>query len=97
MCEPGVRSDACLFSGPDISNFAMNDFNRKVEEASARVNKSVADAAERIEKETADLIAYLNSEVVPAVRQHSTKALRIAAEKMQQLADYLDQARTQQK
>ena len=29
----------------------MNDFNRKVEDASARVSKTVAEAAERIEKE----------------------------------------------
>jgi len=97
MCEPGVRSDACLFSGPDIPSSRMSDFNRKVEETSARVNKSVADAAERIEKETADFVAYLNNEVVPAVRQHSTKALRVAAEKMKQLADYLDQAQAQRK
>jgi glutamyl-tRNA reductase len=72
----------------------MNDFNRKVEEASARVNKSVAEAAERLEKETAELITYLNNEVVPAVRQHSTKALRIAAEKMTRLADYMDQTQS---
>ena len=71
----------------------MNDFNRKVEEASARVNKTVADMTERIEKDSAELITYLNNEVVPAVRQHSTKALRIAAEKMQRLADYMDQAK----
>jgi glutamyl-tRNA reductase len=69
----------------------MNDFNRKVEETSARVNKSVADAAERLEKETAELVTYLNNEVVPAVRQHSTKALRIAAEKLARLADYMDE------
>ncbi|HVO82570.1 MAG TPA: hypothetical protein VMT28_17710 [Terriglobales bacterium] len=69
----------------------MNDFNRKVEEASARVNKSVAEAAEHWEKETAELVAYLNDEVVPAVRQHSTKALRIAAEKLARLADYMDE------
>jgi len=55
----------------------MNDFNRKVEEASARVNKS-------------ELIDYLNEEVVPAVRQHSTKALRVAAEKLAALADFLE-------
>lgn len=67
----------------------MTDFNRKVEEASARVNKSVSDATERIEKETADLFYYLNNEVVPAVRQHSTKALRVAAEKLATLADYM--------
>jgi len=58
----------------------MNDFNRKVEEA-----------AERLEKETAELIKYLNDEVVPAARQHSTKALRIAAEKLSRLADYMDE------
>jgi glutamyl-tRNA reductase len=68
----------------------MNDFNRKVEEASARINKSVADAAATVEKETAELIAHLNDEVVPVVRQHSTKALRVAAEKLAQLADYME-------
>jgi prophage antirepressor-like protein len=58
----------------------MNDFNRKVEETT-----------DRIEKEAADFIKYLNDEVVPAVRQHSTKALRTAAQKMQDLANYMDQ------
>ena len=29
-------------------------------------------------------------EVVPAVRQHSTKALRIASEKLTHLADYME-------
>lgn len=69
----------------------MTDFNRKVEEASARMNKSVTEAAERLEKETAEFVTYLNNEVVPAVRQHSTKALRIAAEKLARLADYMDE------
>ena len=68
----------------------MNDFNRKVEDASARVSKTVAEAAERIEKEIPELIRYLNDEVVPAVRQHSTKALRTAAQKMAELADYME-------
>jgi glutamyl-tRNA reductase len=68
----------------------MNDFNRKVEETSARVNKSVSEAASKMEKEAAELIAYLNNEVVPAVRQQSTKALRIAAEKLARFADYME-------
>ena len=72
----------------------MKHFNRKVEDASARVNKSLADATERIEKETAEFINYLNDEVVPAVRQHSTKALRVAAEKISKLADYLDEVQS---
>ena len=58
----------------------MNDFNRKVEEAT-----------ERLEKETAEFVKYLNDEVVPAVRQHSTKALRVAAEKLAKLADYMEE------
>jgi len=73
----------------------MTNFDRKVEEASARVNKGVAHVAERLEKETAELINYLNNEVVPAVRSHSTKALRIAAEKLSRLADYMDQHKAQ--
>ena len=75
----------------------MTDFNRKVEEASARVNKSVAEAAERLEKETAELVTYLNNEVVPAVRQHSTKALRVASEKLSQMADYLEATQAKRK
>jgi len=69
----------------------MSDFNRKVEDTSARVSKKVGETAERLEKETAEFVKYLNDEVVPAVRQHSTKALRIAADKMQELANYMDQ------
>jgi hypothetical protein len=68
----------------------MNDFNRKVEEASSRLNQSINDVATTLEKETAELVEYLNTEVVPAVRQHSTKALRIAAEKLARLADYME-------
>ena len=82
----------------------MSDFHRKVDatvrqadqrlqDAGARINEKVADASERLEKETADLIAYLNNEVVPAVREHSTKALRVAAEKLASLADYLEHQR----
>ena len=69
----------------------MSDFNRKVKDASERVNKSVGETADRVEQETAEFIKYLNDEVVPAVRQHSTKALRTAAEKLHELANYLDQ------
>lgn len=71
----------------------MRDFNRKVEEASARFNQSVANLADQLEKESAELITYLNEEVVPAIRTHSTKALRTASEKLAHFADYLDQQR----
>ena len=63
----------------------MNDFNRKVEDASARVGQTIGEAAERLEKEIPEFIKYLNDEVVPAVRTHSTKALRVASEKLAEL------------
>ena len=75
----------------------MSDFDRKVEEASARLNQQVAKAAERLEKETADFVHYLNNEVVPAVRSHSSNVLRVAAEKLAKLADYMDQAKSNEK
>jgi hypothetical protein len=68
----------------------VSEFNRKVDGASARVNQTIGDTTERIEKEVEELIRYLNDEVVPAVRHHSTKALRIAAEKLGHLADYME-------
>lgn len=57
-------------------------------------NQKVGDAADRVEQEAAEFIKYLNDEVVPAVREHSTKALRIASEKLSQLADYMDKNQT---
>lgn len=68
----------------------MTDFNRKVEDASARVSQTINDATERLEKEIPEFIKYLNDEVVPAVRTHSTKALRVASEKLAEFADYMD-------
>ena len=79
----------------------MTEFDRKVEEASARINRSVANIAETLEKETAELVnylndevvPYLNDEVVPAVRTHSSKALRTAAGKLAKFADFLETQR----
>jgi hypothetical protein len=71
----------------------MTEFNRKAEEASARFNRSVSNIAEALEKETAELVNYLNDEVVPAVRSHSSKALRTAAEKLSAFAEFLDSHR----
>jgi hypothetical protein len=71
----------------------MTEFDRKVEEASARFNRSVANIAETLEKETAELVTYLNDEVVPAVRTHSSKALRVAAMKLSKFADFLEAER----
>ncbi len=68
----------------------MTEFDRKVEDASARFNRSMTNIAETLEKETAELVKYLNDEVVPAVRTQSSKSLRTAAEKLSKFADYLE-------
>jgi hypothetical protein len=48
-------------------------------------------AGKRVDEEIEKLISYLNDEVVPSVRKHSTNGMRIAAEKLNRLADYMDQ------
>ena len=78
-----------IFFGERIE--IMGDFNRKVEETTNRVGKTVGETTERLEKEASEFIKYLNDEVVPAVRQHSSKALRVAAQKMHDLANYMEQ------
>lgn len=89
MGETGTRIPRVIILR--LKDITMNNFDRKVEEAGARVNQTVADVADRMEREAAELIAYLNNEVVPAIRTHSTKALRVAAEKLGKMADYLDE------
>jgi len=69
----------------------MNDFNRKVEDATARVGHTINEAAERLEKEIPEFIKYLNDEVVPAVRTHSTKALHVASAQLAEFANYMEQ------
>ncbi len=69
----------------------MPDTNNKTEDASARFSRTVNETTERLEKEAQQFVKYLNDEVVPQVRQHSTKALRVAAQKLQELADYMEQ------
>lgn len=61
----------------------FEDFGRKVDET---VNR----ARPRVEEEVKKVISYLNDEVVPGVRDNSSKALRIAAEQLTRLADHLE-------
>lgn len=70
----------------------MSECKSRVDEASARFSRSVANIAETMERETAELVTYLNDEVVPAVRTHSSQALRKAAGKLAEFADLLETA-----
>ena len=64
-----------------------NQYGRKpLEDVGRRVGKAV----ERLDEETERLVAYLNNEVVPAVREHSSRGLRKAAQTLAQFAEYLE-------
>ena len=65
--------------------------------AGQKLDDVFGDTAKRIEEETKTLIAYLNDEVVPLVRQHSTTGLRVASDKLKELADYMESAKQQKK
>jgi vacuolar-type H+-ATPase subunit H len=93
MDWPGVRKLEWQIPHSRKERFGMNDFNRKVEEATARLNKSIAEFTTTLEKETAEMVKYLNDEIVPEARQHSTKALRLASEKLARLAEYMESHR----
>jgi hypothetical protein len=65
--------------------------------AGQKLDDVVAEAAKRIEEETKQLLNYINDEVVPMVRQHSTTGLRVASDKLKELADYMESAKHQKK
>lgn len=58
-----------------------------------RVNQAIHEATAKIDRESEKLVTYLNDEVVPAVREHSSRGLRIAAEKLAKFADFMDEQR----
>jgi hypothetical protein len=55
-----------------------------------RVNRKIEEAARTLELETERLIQYINNEVVPEVRKHSSRGLRTASDKLREFAEYLD-------
>ena len=64
--------------------------NSRTSDHAERVGRKIGETFGQLEKETERLINYINAEVVPAVRQESTTALRTAAQKLAEFADYLD-------
>ena len=58
--------------------------------AGEKMDDVLGDTTHRIEEETQKLLAYINDELVPAIREHSSNALRIASEKMSQAAELME-------
>jgi hypothetical protein len=61
--------------------------------AGEKLDDVLGDTTKRIEEQTQALLAYINDEVVPAIREHSGNALRIASEKLTQAADLMDSSK----
>lgn len=75
----------------------QDDSSRKkpsFENFGRKIDQEFGDAARKVEQESERVITYLNNEVVPAIRNNSSKALRAAAEQLHKLAEYMDQNRS---
>jgi hypothetical protein len=57
--------------------------------------KSLEDVGRHLDEEIEGLIRWFNDEVVPSVRQHSSRTLRSAAEKLSDFADRMDDMKRQ--
>ena len=66
-------------------------FDKTFQDFGRKLNNDIGEATQKLEQEGEKLIAYLNQEVVPAIRGNSTKALRTAADKLHQFANYMEQ------
>ena len=52
--------------------------------------RKVDSAFHELDRDAEHLISYLNDEIVPAIRQHSSRGLRAAAKELQKFAAFLD-------
>lgn len=68
----------------------MSQTQRPPHSSTERVNRKIEEAARTLEVETERFIQYINNEVVPEVRKHSSRGLRTAADKLREFAEYLD-------
>lgn len=65
--------------------------------AGTKLDDVIGDTVKRVEDETRQLLNYINDEVVPMVRQHSTTGLRVASDKLKELADYMESVKQEKK
>jgi len=67
---------------------------KSLEDLGRKIGRNLGSAKRNLEDEGEKVIAYLNDEVVPAIRQGSSRALRTAADKLSKLAEYMEQTRS---
>ena len=67
--------------------------NGRFENIGRKMDEQFGTCSDRVEDDVKRVITYLNDKVVPEVRDHSSKALRLAAEQLARLADHLERTR----
>ena len=65
----------------------------RFERIGKKLDEEIGDATRRLDAESDRMITYLNDEVVPAIRQGSSRALRTAAEQLTRLAEFMERNR----
>lgn len=65
----------------------------KSKRSAPRPTKSLEDVGRRMDQELEEFIRWFNNDVVPQARRHSSRALRTAATKLSQFADYMDESK----
>ena len=68
------------------SNRASN-----LEETGRKIGRQIGEAQRTFQDQVQQVIDYLDKEVVPTVRNESSRSLRVAAEKLSKLADLMDE------
>ncbi len=63
---------------------------RPFQTAGERLDSILGDASKQVEQQTQAVIDYINDEVVPLIRENSSKGLHVAADKLKEFATYMD-------
>lgn len=63
--------------------------------AGQRLDSILGDTSKQVEQKTQALIDYINDEVVPMIRENSSKGLHVAADKLKEFANYMDSKQNQ--
>ena len=62
-------------------------------ELSKPESERLEELGRKVGRELGEIVSYIDKDVVPMVRQHSSQGLRTAAEKLLKLAEYMDKNR----
>lgn len=65
----------------------------RFERIGKKLDEELGGATRKLDAESDRMITYLNDEVVPAIRQGSSRALRTAAEQLTRLAEFMERSR----